>query len=49
MNEQTTVWVVYEDYCGVSIIGVFTCQDAAERKCNESNRYSMDFVTLNQA
>ena len=47
MNEQQTVWVVYEDYYGTSIVGVYTDRDVAEEVSNRSNRYSIDSVVLN--
>lgn len=47
MNEQQTVWVVYEEYCGTTIIGVYTDRDEAEEVSNQSNKYSIDSVVLN--
>jgi len=47
MKEEQIVWVVYECYCGTSIIGVYTDRDEAEEVCNRSNRYSIDSVVLN--
>lgn len=55
MNEQQTVWVVYEEYYGTSIVGVYTDtigilytdRDVAEEVSNRSNRYSIDSVVLN--
>ena len=47
MNEQQTVWVVYEEYGGTSIVGVYTDRDVAEEVSNQSNRYYIDSVVLN--
>jgi hypothetical protein len=47
MKEEQTVWVVYEDYHGTTIIGVYTDRDEAEEVSNRSSGYSMDSVVLN--
>jgi len=47
MKEEQFVWVVYEDYGGTSIIGVYTDRDEAEEISNRSNRYYIDSVVLN--
>ena len=47
MNEQQIVWVVYEEYGGTSIVGVYTDRDVAEEVSNQSNRYYIDSVVLN--
>jgi alpha-D-ribose 1-methylphosphonate 5-triphosphate synthase subunit PhnL len=48
MNEQQTVWVVYEEDrgFGTSIVGVYTDRDVAEEVSNRSNRY-YESVVLN--
>ena len=45
-NHQT-VWVVYEDYHGTTIIGVYTDRDEAEEVSNRKNRYYIESVVLN--
>lgn len=47
MNEQQTVWVVYEEYYGTSIVGVYTDAWEAQEVCNRSNKYHIDSVVLN--
>ena len=47
MKEEQTVWVVYEDYHGTSIIGVYTDRDVAEEVSNRSTRYYFESVVLN--
>lgn len=47
MNDEQMVWVVYEDYHGTTIIGVYTDEDVAQEVCNESNKYYVDSVILN--
>jgi hypothetical protein len=49
MNEQQTVWVVYEEDrgFGTTIIGVYTDRDVAEEVSNRSNRYYYESVVLN--
>jgi hypothetical protein len=47
MKEEQIVWVVYEDYHGTSMVGVFTDRDVAEEVSNQSNRYYIESVVLN--
>ena len=52
MNEQQTVWVVYEqvqDYYSnyTNIIGVYTEESIAKQVYNRSVNYSIDSVFLN--
>lgn len=47
MKEEQIVWVVYEEYGGTCIIGVYTDRDVAEEISNRSNKYYIDEVELN--
>ncbi len=47
MNDKQIVWVVYKEYGGTSIVGVYTDRDVAEEVSNQSNRYYIDSVVLN--